>query len=178
MRSAWHGPWLLSLVVVIGCGEDDAKEAGSGGSAGSTINIGGKSGSSGGSSSGGSSSAGSSTGGKATGGQSGASTGGTNSGGASGGSGGQGANGTQPIGGLCANDANCSQSSGAALCCKGEGCQSPCMCLLAEDCPSSSYLPCESDADCDPYGGGKVCCVAGTMHYCTKPSGCAGQTLP
>ena len=40
------------------------------------------------------------------------------------------------------------------------------------------YLPCESLMDCDQFGGGKVCCVMGTMHFCTKPSACKGDTLP
>jgi hypothetical protein len=40
------------------------------------------------------------------------------------------------------------------------------------------YLPCESEADCKEFGGGKVCCVAGAMHFCTKPSACSGETLP
>ncbi|HYJ11725.1 MAG TPA: hypothetical protein VEX18_22030 [Polyangiaceae bacterium] len=40
------------------------------------------------------------------------------------------------------------------------------------------YLPCESKADCDAFGGGKVCCAAGSMHFCTKPSACPGDTLP
>jgi hypothetical protein len=43
---------------------------------------------------------------------------------------------------------------------------------------SNLYLPCESLADCKQFGGGKVCCVAGSMHFCTKPSGCSGDTLP
>ena len=43
---------------------------------------------------------------------------------------------------------------------------------------SGSYLRCESAADCEPYGGSKVCCVAGPMHFCTKPSACTGETLP
>jgi hypothetical protein len=43
---------------------------------------------------------------------------------------------------------------------------------------TSFYLPCESAADCKMYGGGKVCCVAATMHFCTKPSACSGEVLP
>ena len=43
---------------------------------------------------------------------------------------------------------------------------------------SNLYLRCESLADCKVYGGGKVCCVAGSMHFCTKPSACSGDTLP
>lgn len=42
----------------------------------------------------------------------------------------------------------------------------------------TGYLPCESKADCEAFGGGKVCCVAGPMHFCTKPSACPGDTLP
>jgi hypothetical protein len=42
----------------------------------------------------------------------------------------------------------------------------------------TGYLPCESEADCDAFGGGKVCCVVGAMHFCTKPSACPGETLP
>jgi hypothetical protein len=40
------------------------------------------------------------------------------------------------------------------------------------------YLPCESAKDCEPFGGGKVCCALGSMHFCTKPSACSGETLP
>lgn len=40
------------------------------------------------------------------------------------------------------------------------------------------YLPCESAKDCEPFGGGKVCCAVGSMHFCTKPSACSGETLP
>jgi hypothetical protein len=40
------------------------------------------------------------------------------------------------------------------------------------------YLPCEAAADCKAFGGGKVCCAMGTMHFCTKPSGCSGDILP
>lgn len=47
---------------------------------------------------------------------------------------------------------------------------------------STSYLPCDSKADCSAYGGGKVCCEtvsAGQgMRFCTKPSACSGQLLP
>ena len=28
------------------------------------------------------------------------------------------------------------------------------------------------------FGGGKVCCAMGDMHFCTKPSACAGEILP
>jgi len=40
------------------------------------------------------------------------------------------------------------------------------------------FLPCESEADCKVYGGGKVCCDGGSMKFCTKPSACPGNTLP
>jgi hypothetical protein len=43
---------------------------------------------------------------------------------------------------------------------------------------NGSYLHCASAADCKQYGGGKVCCEQGTMVFCTKPSACAGKTLP
>jgi hypothetical protein len=43
---------------------------------------------------------------------------------------------------------------------------------------SGLYLRCASQADCKVYGGGKVCCAAGSMQFCTKPSGCTGKTLP
>jgi hypothetical protein len=80
--------------------------------------------------------------------------------------------GTQPLGALCANTTNCSQATGAAVCCANS------TCTLSADCPQGGYLACEKAADCDQYGGGKVCCDAGSMKYCTKPSGCAGKTLP
>ena len=43
---------------------------------------------------------------------------------------------------------------------------------------SLGYLPCESKQDCEAFGGGTVCCAAGAMHFCTKPSACPGDTLP
>jgi hypothetical protein len=84
-----------------------------------------------------------------------------------------------PIGSLCANDSNCSPN----LCCKMPTCGGPCECQPASNCPTSTqFLPCNRAADCDAYGGGKVCCRASagsqTMQYCTKPSGCSGTTLP
>ncbi|HYO96685.1 MAG TPA: hypothetical protein VER33_19370 [Polyangiaceae bacterium] len=46
----------------------------------------------------------------------------------------------------------------------------------------TAYLPCDSQADCAAYGGGKVCCEATTaaqvMRFCTKQSACSGQVLP
>jgi hypothetical protein len=163
----------LTLVFVstlfVACGGDDGEEDGSGGSAGTggttAINIGGSAGKSTGTS--GSSTGGSSTGGEPSG------TSGTTATGAGGDSSGA------ALGGVCALSENCSQAQGAAVCCEAEGCAGPCMCVLAEDCSmNGSYLPCEAEADCEPFGGGRVCCVAGDMHYCTKPSGCAGDTLP
>jgi|GEM_PF-4929541 len=43
---------------------------------------------------------------------------------------------------------------------------------------NGAYLHCAAAADCKQYGGGKVCCEQGTMLFCTKPSACAGNTLP
>jgi hypothetical protein len=43
---------------------------------------------------------------------------------------------------------------------------------------NGAYLHCASAADCKQYGGGKVCCQQGSMLFCTKPSACAGMTLP
>ena len=43
---------------------------------------------------------------------------------------------------------------------------------------NGAYLHCASAADCKQYGGGKVCCEQGSMLFCTKPSACAGKTLP
>jgi hypothetical protein len=56
-------------------------------------------------------------------------------------------------------------------------------CTLAEGCPTNPmYLPCESQADCDAYGGGKLCCEMGAgqnlMRFCTKQSACSGRILP
>jgi hypothetical protein len=88
------------------------------------------------------------------------------------GSGMGGPQGTQPLGSLCANTGNCSQAMGAAVCCVNT-------CALAADCPSGpQYLPCNSAADCAQYGGGKICCEAGGMRFCTKQSACSGKTLP
>jgi hypothetical protein len=39
-------------------------------------------------------------------------------------------------------------------------------------------LPCNSGADCAQFGGGKICCDGGSMRYCTKQSGCAGNIIP
>jgi hypothetical protein len=87
-----------------------------------------------------------------------------------------GASGTQPLGAICANDSNCSQSEGMVVCCVNT-------CTLAEGCPTSpQYLPCESATDCEAYGGGKLCCEMGSgsnlMRFCTKQSACSGRILP
>jgi hypothetical protein len=80
--------------------------------------------------------------------------------------------GTQPLGSACANTGNCTQASGMAVCCVNT-------CTLVEACPSDpGYLPCMKKADCDRYGGGKVCCQAGSMTFCTKQSACGGTILP
>lgn len=89
---------------------------------------------------------------------------------------GNGASGTQPLGAICSNDGNCSDSAGAAVCCRQT-------CTLAEACPTdTTYLPCETAADCDKYGGGKLCCevqtASDTMRFCTKQSACSGKILP
>lgn len=81
--------------------------------------------------------------------------------------------GTQPIGAACANSGNCTQASGAAVCCVNT-------CLLASDCPSNNYV------DCDPAPTyacrtGRCCrAMAGgqTIYYCTKSNGCAGTFVP
>jgi hypothetical protein len=79
--------------------------------------------------------------------------------------------GTQPLGSLCANTGNCTQASGVAVCCVNT-------CTLAEACPSNpNYLSCMKASDCDQFGGGKVCCQAGSMSFCTKPSACSGTVL-
>jgi hypothetical protein len=78
----------------------------------------------------------------------------------------------QPLGAICANDTNCSQSEGTAVCCEST-------CTLDDQCPSSpTYLPCESAEGCAEFGGGKVCCEIGAMRFCTKPSACSGEVLP
>jgi hypothetical protein len=87
-----------------------------------------------------------------------------------------GASGTQPLGGVCANDSNCAQSEGETVCCASE-------CTIADQCPTNPmYLPCESRADCADYGGGKICCEMGSgdtlMRFCTKQSACSGRVLP
>jgi hypothetical protein len=89
----------------------------------------------------------------------------------------------QPLGSLCANDGNCSQSAGRAVCCKAPECAGPCECALASTCPGGNlFLPCNQTADCAQYGGGKICCEvrAGnqTQRYCTKQNGCTGTRLP
>lgn len=89
---------------------------------------------------------------------------------------GSGATGTQPLGAICANDTNCSQSDGMAVCCVNT-------CTLADQCAANPmYLPCNSTADCSAYGGGKLCCEVTAsgqaMRFCTKQSACAGKVLP
>jgi hypothetical protein len=80
--------------------------------------------------------------------------------------------GTQPLGSACANTGNCSQATGTAVCCVNT-------CTLADACPTDpGYLPCTKKADCDRYGGGKVCCQTAAMTFCTKQSACAGTILP
>ncbi len=78
--------------------------------------------------------------------------------------------GTLPPGAICANDLNCSQDQGPAVCCVN-------VCRPAEDCPGGSYLQCVSGSDCDAFGGGKVCCDVPGMRFCTKPSACEGEVI-
>lgn len=80
--------------------------------------------------------------------------------------------GTQPLGALCANDGNCNQDMGEAVCCVNS-------CELVQDCPESpGYLPCNSRSDCAQYGGGKICCDVGAQRFCTKQSACSGDAIP
>jgi hypothetical protein len=197
--------FLFALHAVAGCGSDGgansnpATDAGGIGSGTGGISVG--SGGQGVSSGGATGSAGSATGsggraqgsggaigpGGTTGG--GGTSGSTASGGASpGGATGRGGASTGGVGGLppgavCANDSNCGQSQGPAVCCAIPGCTGPCECRLASGCPKTSpFLECNSAADCAVYGGGKICCRASsggqTMQYCTKQNGCPGTTLP
>jgi hypothetical protein len=161
---------LLTLgLLFVACSDGDEDGGGSAGGAGrggGTIDVGGSSSRGGGASAGESSS----SGGSSRGGTSAAAGTSSASGGDSSG---------VPVGGICALDENCSQAEDAAVCCEVEGCGAPCECTLAEACPTNpSYLPCESAADCEQFGGGRVCCDAGSMTYCTKPSGCLGEPLP
>jgi hypothetical protein len=154
----------------IACSDDD-DGAGDGGQSGSGA-LSGAAGSSGGTGGGG-----------GAGGSGGAGTGGTG-GAATGGSGGSStADGGQPLGALCVNDSNCNQASGTAVCCVVEGCPAPCECALTTQCPEGTlFLPCNATADCNQFGGGKICCEMGSganvMRFCTKQNGCAGTILP
>jgi hypothetical protein len=171
-----------------GDGENDAAagSAGSGGASGAssggggssgTLSTGGSAGSSGGAAGAGGS-AGAGTGGSGA-------TGGAGAGGSggSGGGGGTSADGGQPIGSLCVNDQNCSQAQGKTVCCAMPGCVAPCECQLETSCPGGTpFLPCNTSADCNQFGGGKVCCEVqsggSTMRFCTKQNGCSGQVIP
>jgi hypothetical protein len=80
--------------------------------------------------------------------------------------------GTVQLGRLCANDGNCSQDMGAAVCCANS-------CELLADCPESpGYLPCTVGEDCAAFGGGKICCELGNARFCTKRSACNGDEIP
>jgi hypothetical protein len=83
-----------------------------------------------------------------------------------------GPSGMQPLGSVCANTGNCSQATGAAVCCVNT-------CKLVADCPQPpGYIPCMRGSDCAQYGGSWVCCEAGGMRFCTKQSACGGQIIP
>ncbi|HEX6765140.1 MAG TPA: hypothetical protein VF103_06670 [Polyangiaceae bacterium] len=166
---------LVMALAASGCSSDDSDStSGDGGGAGSGTS-GASTGGSGGTIPMGGTSTGGTTGSGGTVSAGGAmSTGGSMSNGGvmSGGNG----SGTQPLGAICANDSNCAQAEGAAVCCASS-------CTLADQCPSSpTYLPCDSAADCSMYGGGKLCCEAGSgnqvMRFCTKQSACSGRILP
>ncbi len=193
---------VLAVLTLAACGSDDSEDRGLGGSratggahngqagtpfisvgaSGGSSGIGGtstsSSGTGGSNSTGGSDSTGGSneTGGSDN--QAGAAAAGEAAGGApsTAGTAGTGASGTQPLGAICSNDSNCSQSSGAAVCCVNT-------CTAADQCPANPmYLPCDSTADCSAYGGGKLCCETSsngqTMRFCTKQSACSGKILP
>jgi hypothetical protein len=160
-RIAWRGPvpflplCLLFTLVVAGCGSSSAPGSDAGKDA-----VAASGGSSGGGSGGSGADAAPGTGGGAV--------------DAAGGSGGGGGPmGTQPIGAACANTGNCTQASGAAVCCVNT-------CLLASECPNNNYV------DCDPAPTyacrtGRCCrAMAGgqTIYYCTKSNGCAGTFVP
>ncbi|HWA71140.1 MAG TPA: hypothetical protein VG937_02330 [Polyangiaceae bacterium] len=184
MNASFRSAALWLLLSCFGCASDGPDADGG---AGGRIDVTGFAGMTGGSTAaagatpaGGSRTTGGSTGSggsRASGGST--STGGATSPGgsvATGGSAGSGATGTQPLGAICANDTNCDQSQGAALCCRST-------CTLSEQCPTSTtYLPCKSTADCGAYGGGKLCCEVTTstniMRFCTKQSACSGKVLP
>jgi hypothetical protein len=170
-------PAVLFLSVLIGaaCSEGGGRPAGDGGGPAAEAAAGGSGGAGGG--------AGGTGGGGGAGGAVGG-AGGTAGRGGTGGSpptmdagggqpdGGAAAMGTQPLGSICANTGNCSQAGGMAVCCMNT-------CTLADMCPSSpGYLPCAKQADCDAFGGGKICCEAGGMRFCTKQSACTGRRLP
>ncbi|HET6280443.1 MAG TPA: hypothetical protein VFH73_05740 [Polyangia bacterium] len=99
----------------------------------------------------------------------------TGTGGSDAGSGGAGGGpqGTQPIGAVCANTGNCSQTSGAAVCCVNT-------CLLSAECPNNNFVQCDP-APTYACRTGRCCrATAGgqTMYYCTKNNGCSGTFVP
>jgi hypothetical protein len=178
---------VAGLLALGGCSSDDAGDRGLGGgraSGGARDGQGGTTlidvGASGGSSSTGGSNDAPGGGDQAGAGAAGAAAGAAAEAGGGGGTSsagmtGSGASGTQPLGAICSNDGNCSQSSGAVVCCVNT-------CTAADQCPKNPmYLPCDSTADCSAYGGGKLCCETTsngqTMSFCTKQSACTGKVL-
>lgn len=162
---------VLIAVTVLGCGsKDDASEAtagvsgaGNGGTAGAGASAG-----TGGGNAGTASTAGSSGGG-GTGADGGAPVEDAGAGEQDAGAPGVG---TQPHGAACANDGNCSQAMGEAVCCVNT-------CTLPDECSDgTAYLECETGSDCEAFGGGKICCEMGAMRFCTKQSACDGQKIP
>jgi hypothetical protein len=184
----WTWCALVPLSALMACGSDDKDSSGEG-MGGAAITFGGATGDSGAATTAGGGAAGASMGqggmknsggAKATGGarsEGGAeATGGSASGGAPpmAGAAGMGATGTQAPGAICSNDTNCSQAQGKAVCCNST-------CTLG-GCSTTTFLPCNSAADCAAYGGGKICCEemtsSQTMRFCTKQSACMGRVLP
>lgn len=183
---------LIALPCALGCGsDDDASDDGGAGSSGDPFGNAedggarggeaGARGTAGASGAGGRGTAGTDAGGTAgatpaiDGGGAGSSDAGAADAGGAGGSGGGtpgGPMGTQPLGSVCANDGNCDQSMGAAVCCINT-------CTIADQCPDSpGYLPCNRASDCSAFGGAKICCQLGNARFCTKQSACGGDRLP
>ncbi|MFZ5890575.1 MAG: hypothetical protein ACOY0T_05850 [Myxococcota bacterium] len=182
---------LMGIAGLGGCGSEDSEQQGGAGEAGASQGAGGAVIGSGGAAGGSSTALGgvANVGGTTAGGGAKSAGGATATGGAMSGGGGvaggsnnvagtmaaAGSTGMQPLGAICANDGNCSQAQGAAVCCRST-------CTLAEECTNSTYLPCDSGADCAAYGGGKSCCeqqASGqTIRFCTKQSACTGKVLP
>jgi hypothetical protein len=114
----------------------------------------------------------------AAGGQDGRATGGSTSAGSGGSGGGGGVDGggpqgVQPVGAVCANTGNCSQTTGTVVCCVNT-------CLPSDECPNNNFVPCDP-APTYACRTGRCCrAMAGaqTIYYCTKNNGCSGTFVP